>query len=85
MDQRLEDLFQFIESTANSIKVLEGTDMPQVRELIERTQGIPEGCPSLASAVEFYLRGIAGRTEELQDLIKTLIREVATKEENGEL
>jgi hypothetical protein len=84
-NKSIEDLFQFIKSTANSVKLLEETDIPQARDIIADKSPIPDGCPSKASAVEFTLRGIAGRADELQQLLSELVQEVAKKEEQGEL
>ncbi len=75
-NEKIDNLFQFIESTANSIKILAETDLPQVKEVLYENTPLIEGCPSRASAAVFALRGIKERSDEIMELINTLETEI---------
>lgn len=60
MSEQIDKLLGFISSTAESIKILAGTDLPQVKEVLYDNRPL-DGPPSRASAAEFALRGIKGR------------------------
>jgi hypothetical protein len=45
VNQKIENLFEFMGSTAGSIRILAETDLPQVRDAIEGTTPLPERCP----------------------------------------
>ena len=71
-----EDLFVMISSTAQSVKILANTDLPQVKEILYEDKPLPEGCPSRASMAELILRGIKGRIEELTELLDDLDKQI---------
>ena len=75
-DEKIDDLFNFIYSTTESIKILGDMDLPQVKEAIYGNKPLPENCPSRASYAEFCLRGLKGRVEEATDLITELEKEI---------
>lgn len=75
MDKKIENLFTFIESTAQSIKILSETELPIVKDILEGKEN--EGdMPSVASAAEFQLRGIKGRVGEITELLNSLEQEI---------
>jgi hypothetical protein len=76
MAVKIEDLFTMIASTAESIKILADTDLPQVKEVLYEDKPLLEGCPSRASMAELILRGMKGRIEELTELLAMLDTEI---------
>ena len=79
MAATIDDLFFMVASTAESIKILADTDLPQVKEVLYENKPLLEGCPSRASMAEFILRGIRGRTEELTELLNMLEKQIWEK------
>ena len=75
-DMKLEDLFFPVRSTAESIKILADTDLPQVKEALYGNKPLPEGCPSRASLGVFILRGIRGRVDEITELLDMLEKKI---------
>jgi hypothetical protein len=61
---------------AESIKILAGTDLPQVKDALYKNKPLPENCPSKASLGVFILRGIRGRVEELTELLDMLEKKI---------
>lgn len=78
----IDDYFFMVASTAESIKILADTDLPQVKDALDESKPLMEGPPSRASMAEFILRGIRGRNEELTELLNKL--EEAIWKEYGE-
>ena len=76
MADRIDNLFQFISSTAESIKILADTDLPQVKEVLYENKPLLEGCPSRASMAELILRKLKGRVEEITELLADLDKEI---------
>lgn len=69
MAYTIENLFEFISSTAESIKILADTDLPQVKEVLYENKPLLEGCPSRASMAMLVLRKLNGRVEEMTTLL----------------
>lgn len=76
MSERIDNLFQFISSTAGSIKILTETDLPQVKEVLYENTPLLEGCPSRASMAVFVLQGLQGRVGEITELLQSLEKEI---------
>jgi hypothetical protein len=76
MSKKIDDLFFPISSTAESIKILADTDLPQVKEVLYGNKPLLEGCPSRASMAVFVLRRLQGRVEEITELLGDLEKEI---------
>ena len=76
MAYTIEDLFKLVSGTAESVKILADTDLPQVKEVLYENKPLLEGCPSRASMAELILRKLRGRTDELMELIGMLEQEI---------
>jgi hypothetical protein len=72
----IDKLLGFIESTAQSIHILAGTDIPQVKDALYKDKPLPENCPSKASLAVFILRGLRGRVEEITELFDMVEKEI---------
>jgi hypothetical protein len=78
----IDEYFFMVKSTAESIKILADTDLPQVKDALDVNKPLMDGPPSRASMAEFILRGIRGRNEELRELLD-MLEEAIWKEYGG--
>jgi hypothetical protein len=75
-DEKIKQLFEFVDSTGNAVKIATETALPHAKDVLFTNKPLPEGCPSRASMAVMELSGAKGRVDELMQLIKQLEDEI---------
>lgn len=78
-EEKINQLFEFVASTANAVKIATETAIPHTRDALFSNRPLPEGCSSSASMAVMELSGAKGRVDELTQLITQLEDEIFSK------